>query len=486
MGAFFAYSLQSAICLAVFYLFYKVLLSRETFHRFNRIALLGVPALSLIIPLLPPFRQASAADADVIVDAVTSREILSATDLFPGNMNDAGTGADGGIIWSFLLIAYLSGCVFCLIYAILSAIRLMHLIKGKEYRKTGSGTKLVILNGEDIAPFSWMRYVVLSRSDYEEAGETILAHENAHVRLNHTYDLMIAQVCIIMQWYNPAVWLLYRELQNIHEYEADDEVLRRGINAKQYQLLIIKKAVGSRLYSMANSFNHSNLKKRITMMLQKKSNSRARLKYAYVLPLAAMAIAAFAHPEISRQFEEISNAKISHFALKTSNDEVKNFPGSNSETVAFPETGTAEMTAAGQTSSAPGAAADNNRSGSEKAIAPNDTVYVTAEEMPEFPGGDAALLKFIADSCLRYPAKAKKNHIEGRVSCTFTVNTDGSISDVQVIRSVDPELDAEAIRAIQSLPNFKPGKMGGKAVRVKYSLPIRFRLPAPPPPPPMN
>ena len=149
----------------------------------------------------------------------------------------------------------------------------------------------LILTDKPVVPFSWMRTIVISRKDFEESGIEIMTHEMAHIRARHSVDMLICSFCVILQWFNPAVWLLKQELENIHEYEADESVINHGIDAKHYQLLLIKKAVGSqRFTSMANSFNHSKLKKRITMMLKRKSNPWARLKYLYVLPLTAVAV----------------------------------------------------------------------------------------------------------------------------------------------------------------------------------------------------
>jgi TonB family protein len=476
MGPFFAYSLQSAICLAAFYLFYKVLLSRETFHRFNRIALLGVLALSFIIPPALTAFPVQPATAMTGIEGLLSAE----DDILPEKMNDTAGHAKnetGNTLLSILLILYPAGCVVLLIRSVLQAIRIIRIIRKGKCLKTGTGTTFIIPDNEKISPFSWMKHIVLSQSDYEEAGDTIIAHEIAHIRLHHTCDLIIAQVCLTVQWFNPAAWLLYRELQDIHEYEADEAVLRQGIDAKHYQLLIIKKAVGTRLYSMANSFNHSNLKKRITMMLQKKSNSWARLKYTYVLPLAVTTVAAFARPEISKQFKEISSAKISHFAFTTGTNEVKNAPETE---ISLLQESIPEMESAKNASSGPAnASLAGNRSISN--AGPPDSVYVTVEAMPEFPGGDIALLKWVSEN-IRYPENAARNGIQGRVSCTFTVEKDGSVSDVQVVNPVDPELDAEAVRVLQLLSKFTPGRDKGEIVRVKYSVPVRFRLTGTPPP----
>ncbi|MDR1223665.1 MAG: M56 family metallopeptidase [Tannerella sp.] len=492
MGPFFAYSLQSAICLATFYLFYKVLLSRETFHRFNRIALLGVLALSFIIPPALTVFPVQPATAMTDIDILLSAE----DDILSEKMNNTAghtKNETGNILLSLLLITYLAGCVILLMRSVLQAIRIILIIRKGKCLKTGTGTTFIIPDNEKISPFSWMKHIVLSQSDYEEAGDTIIAHEIAHIRLHHTCDLIIAQVCLIMQWFNPAAWLLYRELQNIHEYEADEAVLHQGIDAKQYQLLLIKKAVGTRLYSMANSFTHSNLKKRITMMLQKKSNSWARLKYAYVLPLAVTTVAAFARPEISKQFKEISSAKVSHFAFTTGTNEVENAP----ETEIFllqeniPEMEPAKN-AADETPSDPANASPAGFNGNHSIsnAGPPDSVYFKVEVMAEFPGGDEALLKWVSEN-MTYPENAAKKNIQGRVSCTFTVEKDGSVSDVHVVRPIHPELDAEAIRVLQKLPKFTPAKDKGEIVRVRYSVPVRFKLQAtnnsngaPPPPPP--
>ena len=174
----------------------------------------------------------------------------------------------------------------------------------------GKNIKLIVID-QNIAPFSWMKYIVISRTDWKDNRDSIIRHEMAHIQYRHSWDIFISELCTVFHWFNPAAWLLKQELQNIHEYEADESVINQGIDVKQYQLLLIKKAVGTqRFNSMANSFNHSKLKKRITMMLKKKSNPWARMKYLYVLPLAAMAVTAFARPEISNELNEISALKV--------------------------------------------------------------------------------------------------------------------------------------------------------------------------------
>ena len=314
MGAFFIYILKSSVCLVLFYLFFRVLLSKETFHRFNRVALLGVLFLSLLIPFI---EVTTNHQVEVQQTMLTIEQVLLMAEMEPATVDATGGVAVhevASLSWiEILLLVYLAGIIFFACRNLYSLIRLFRLIHSGKREKLENGTTLVV-HEQEIAPFSWMKYIVISRKDLEENGREILIHEAAHIRHRHSIDLLVADICIFFQWFNPGIWLLKQELQNIHEYEADETVINEGIDAKDYQLLLIKKAVGTRLYSMANSFNHSKLKKRITMMLKEKSNPWARLKYLYVLPLAAIAVTAFARPEISEKADEISAVKVNDLA----------------------------------------------------------------------------------------------------------------------------------------------------------------------------
>ena len=310
MGVFFIYILKSSVCLVLFYLFFRLLLSKETFHRFNRMALLGVLFFSLLIPCIEVTtrHQVEVQQAMLSIEQLLLMAELEATPV------EAGAVQETVASWiQIVLLVYLAGILFLACRSIYSLISLFRLIHSGKQEKLEKGVTLVVHHHE-IAPFSWMKYIVISQKDLEENGREILIHEMAHIHHRHSIDLLLADICIFFQWFNPGAWLLKQELQNIHEYEADETVINEGVNAKEYQLLLIKKAVGTRLYSMANSFNHSKLKKRITMMLKEKSNPWARLKYLYVLPLAAIAVTAFARPEISEKMEEISVAKVNDLA----------------------------------------------------------------------------------------------------------------------------------------------------------------------------
>jgi TonB family protein len=537
MGAFFVYIVKSAVCLAVFYLFYRLLLSKETFHRFNRIALLGILILSCVIP----FAEVTVKEPmEVSQQFLTLEELLLMADLNRAATVEAAPVSM--ITWrETLLIVYILGIIFFFLRNLWSLGRMLRLIKGSNIARQENGITL-ITHQKDIAPFSWMKFVVISEKDLMENGEEILTHEYAHIHKKHSIDLLIADICIFFQWFNPASWLLKQELQNIHEFEADESVIAQGIDVKKYQLLLIKKAVGTRLYSMANSFNHSSLKKRITMMLKKKSNPWARFKYLYVLPLAAIAVAAFARPEISNELGEISAVKVNDLTAIMKTEEVKSV-----ETVSVqsekkirvvgkvydkedntPIVGVSiiiEGTTSGTISDLDGnfviemkegeklrfsyinyatkivpvpagteglkvllekdgSAGKTDLIGEIVAVGytpvavdddPSYQVFQVVEEMPEFPGGIGECLKFLGKN-IKYPVEAQQAGAQGKVIVQFVVEKDGSIANPKVVRSIDPNLDGEAIRVISIMPKWKPGMQKGQPVRVKYTVPVTFRL----------
>ena len=525
MGTFLVYILKSAVCLAMFYLFYRLLLSKETFHRFNRIALLGVMLLSCLLPLVKvTVEQVSPVNAQVM-----SMEDL----LLMYQWNSEAVVEEGSRPFHWqegLVLVYFVGLFFVIVRHLWSLGRMLYLIRHSRCKRLDNGIRLVV-HRRKLAPFSWMRYIVISETDLKESGHHILVHEMAHIHHHHSWDLLLTEACAWLQWFNPAIWLLKQELQNIHEYEADEEVLRQGINAKEYQMLLIKKAVGARLYSIANSFNHSSLKKRITMMIRKKSNPWARAKYLYVLPLAAVTVAAFARPEISKPLDEISSVKVNDLSavletyadknvsnpaektklkmkvvdekgepiiaatvlvVNTTNgtitDENGNFTlevgTDQSIQVAYIGMSTVTMSVKDCLKKADQTIvlteSDTKKDVKVVASAPqtvvsDDQTFSVVEQMPEYPGGMRAGLEFMARN-LRYPTKAQEAGKQGCVIVQFVVRKDGSLSDFKVLRPVDPWLDAEAIRVISTMPKWKPGMQDGKPVSVKFTLPVTFML----------
>lgn len=277
------YLLQSGACLAGFYFVYKLFLSRETLHRFNRMLLLSVIVVSAVLPLcrITVERElpVAATDTAIEVSEIASAEIIE---------DESGFDYETAICIVFLLGA--AATVVRLIFSIISVRRI---IASGNTTTTDDGISLTIMDG-DTKPFSWMRHIVLSAKDAEEDGRIIIAHETAHIRLHHSWDILAVDIIGCLQWFNPALWLLRRELQSLHEYEADDAVLASGVNIKEYQMLLIKKAVGGRLLTIANCLNHSKLKNRITMMLQKPSSRWSAGKALLMLPLVGLSLGAFA------------------------------------------------------------------------------------------------------------------------------------------------------------------------------------------------
>ena len=461
MGIFFVYILKSSVCLVVFYLFYRLLLSRETFHRFNRVALLSILLLSCLLPLVEVTVEEQ---TEVHQTMMTLEQWLMLADM----MNTADATdlqvEEVTVTWiQVALLVYLAGILLFALRNGYSLLKLGGLLKfGRKenlskYIDEGEKVTLIV-HDRDIAPFSWMKYIVISKKDLDENGREILIHELAHIQNRHSWDLLVADICIFFQWFNPASWLLKQELQNIHEYEADETVIEKGVDAKQYQLLLIKKAVGTRLYSMANSFNHGKLKKRITMMLKEKSNPWAKLKYLYILPVAAIAVTAFARPEISETAEEISAVKVNDLTAIVEAKAIKSTEESVQISTVSQDTVKVNYVPTEVSRKLQGTA-----------------VFEVVEEMPEFPGGVDAMMEYLQKE-LRYPESAKEKGIQGRVTVQFIIDKEGNVTNSKVTRSVDKDMDTEAIRLVKAMPKWKPGMQKGKAVAVKYTVPVVFRL----------
>lgn len=280
--ALMLYALKTGGCLAAFYLVFKLFMSRDTLHRLNRVVVLSVLLLSFVLPFcgLKIYREAAP------LQAVAEPMADLATEALPP--------VEQPFEWELLLgVLFVAGAVVMLLRLAGSTLQLWRLVRRSPLRRLERGITLVESNHPQ-APFSWFGYVVVGDEDLAENGDAILAHETAHVRLGHSWDLLLFDVLGAMQWFNPALWLLRRDLKAIHEYEADRAVLEGGFDARDYQLLLIKKAAGERWYSVANSFNHSKLKNRITMMIQKQSSRWAAAKVLLLLPLVGVAMGAFA------------------------------------------------------------------------------------------------------------------------------------------------------------------------------------------------
>ena len=531
MGLFFIYSLKVAFCLIAFYLVFKLLLSKETFHTFNRWVLLLVMVVSILLPWL----KVTTAEPTAIAEGMISLESIIASAEVVNDDTQEGLSAI-----QLLFIIYIIGIAVFFLREVVSVVRLYRLIRrgtpltAEQAGVSQHGVRVVVMKNE-IAPFSWFRHVVLSEKDFRENPREILTHELAHIRLGHSWDVAVCNLLIIFQWWNPAAWLLKRELQNVHEFEADEAVINRGVDAKQYQLLLIRKSVGERLFSMANNLNHQSLKKRITMMTTKKSSPWQKAKVLVALPMAALAVVAFANPDVERVAEQVETesqavvekAKADVAGVETAAEqqsaekqEVADEQGKNVSVkgvVVQKEDGnpivgvavTVRGTKIGAVTDVDGKfhidnvpvgswidvfmidceigslqVTEQNASnlhfviaydGPSSSKSPGSDAFDVVEEMPVYPGGMPAMMDFFYKN-MKYPKEAFDAKQEGRVIAQFVVEKDGCITDAHIVKSVSPALDAEALRIVNAMPNWTPGRQNGKPVRVKYTVPISFKL----------
>ena len=310
MGAFLFYLLKSGCCLVIFYIFFKLMMSRSTFFRFNRITLLvGLSGCTL----LPLIELTTTEETFLHTPLYAIHEILQSTEQVMSNPEEPGNEIllseknteISSLNWIPVTLGtiYGAGALLTFVWLSVSTCRLAQLIRMSEKKRYGN--YILVIPRQPIASFSWGRYIVVSASDYSRQSEEVLLHEMMHLRNHHTLDLLFMQIFLLVHWFNPVIWLIKRELQEIHEFEADNGVINTGVDATKYQLLLVKKAVGTRLYSMANGFNHSKLKKRITMMLKERTNRWARLKLLLAVPVMAGALYVFAQPEVKEIPQQI-------------------------------------------------------------------------------------------------------------------------------------------------------------------------------------
>ena len=304
MGSIFAYSITSSILLMAMYLIYKLVLAGENQHGYNRVILWAIYLCSLSLPLLLPsvsewFSASASANTPNII-------IESGTPLTEFTIEEK----TAPLVPHIMLGVYLSGVVFAVALTITIAIKLTRTIRSGRRQRIGNHT-LIIIPDAHIAPFSWLNFIVMSQEDYNTSADVIIAHESRHLELKHWFDLLVAQLIAILQWFNPAAWLMREELKTIHEYQADAAVIASGANIKEYQLLLIKKAVGARFPSLANSLNHSKLKKRVTMMYKTKTSVGRRLRALAIIPAGMLAIVAINTPVVASVISNASEASIS-------------------------------------------------------------------------------------------------------------------------------------------------------------------------------
>ena len=415
MTPFLLYIARAGLYLGLFYAFYLLAMRRTTFFRLNRVFLLAGSYLCLLLPFVRLRTVAAAAVAqDLTMVAVGPKTEGAASAAFP---------------WVELLLAvYVAGAVVTLALYLLSAHKMRRLI-GTGEKTEREGCRLVLLD-QDVPSFSWGRSVVMGRKDMEE-NPAIFTHERMHVQCRHSLDLILLLPVQVLFWWNPLVWITREELRLLHEYEADEGVIRKGIDATQYQLLLVRKAVGEHRFTLASGFQHAKLKNRIAMMFKPSSSGWMRWSYLALIPVLLLVMYACNNPKKG-----------------------KKAAASEPEVVA---------PAAEQTD----------------AIAPDTqepVPFSDLEQKPTFNGGDANEFSKWVNSHLQYPEQAKKDGLQGRVILSFTIGTDGVVRDVKVLRSAHEVLDAEAARVISASPKWEPGLQDGNPVPVTFTFPVVFQL----------
>ncbi len=420
MTEFLLYTARSGLYLGVFYAFYLLVMRRTTFFRFNRIALLAGSAVCVLLPLLrvrtAHLLVASGAAGPLTMTAAEESGVAAVPAPFP---------------WHLLICClYGAGVVTLLTITVVSAIKIIRMAKdGQQMRKEGYRT--IILR--DAQPsFTFGKTIFIGSKDLKE-NPAIFSHETMHVKCRHYVDLFLFRAIQIVWWWNPLVWIARTELGLLHEYEADEGVIQKGIDATQYQLLLVRKAVGEQRFSLASGFQHAQLKNRITMMLKSSSNGWMRLSYLSLIPLLAVLVYA------------CNPSKKDKTSVTAPADQAEEITKAGYEITVTDE--------------------------------PESIPYQLVEEQPKFQGGDANEFSKWVNAHLVYPEAAKKAGTQGRMVLQFAVMPDGSMGDVHVLRGLSPELDAEALRVLKSCDvKWTPGVQDGKPVKVTFTFPIIFQI----------
>ncbi len=415
MNSYIEYLLQSALISGLFYLGYRLFLRNEHAFVQNRIFLIfGIIAAALIpaIQISVPVNQES-------INTFWLNEVVVQPE---GLVSSVAYGMSSNQI---ILVIYLSGVFVFSVRLISQILQIMILVRKHGFVRKGNDY-VVYLDG-DFAPFSVLNMIFINKEGMtEEAYEKVITHERVHIRQRHSFDLVIAEVMTIFQWFNPFIWLLKKAIKTNHEYLADQGVIDEGHSRSSYQDLLINQVFGMQINFLSNNFNHSLIKRRLTMMSTIKKSNKSVWKYLFLLPVT-LTIAFFITVSFSKPL--MAQDKQAKVQMQESQQE-------------------------------------------KKTDAP---IFTVVEEMPTYKGGKDAMLQYLSSN-IKYPEEAKKNGIQGRSFVTFIVEKDGRVSNVSLLRGFNDACDNEAMRVVKTMPAWNPGKQEGKPVRVQFNLPISFKL----------
>jgi len=444
MNTMLVYLLESTICLSVLYPVFWFFLRRDTFFQVNRFYLLAMVLFSILVPLLPLHWIPSGTSAVFMV-------LLDPVLITPAKVEHT---LSAHLQWiEVATVVYLTGALIFLLRFGLQLIQLYRITR-RFGIKESHGQRVVFVD-RGYSPFSFFNLVFINE-EVIPAGSlpTILEHERVHIRQHHTLDMILVELAAILQWFNPIIWLTGREMKSIHEYLADEGVLKTGISRSQYQQIILDETMGIQVNGLTNNFNVSLLKKRILMMTKSKSGTWAKSKLFIALP--ALAALLFLLPASS----------VSSSSGSGNPDKTQATPVFVPSAAAVPITASMEPQ-------------DKEKKKTEAKYVPvqpdKNGVYPVVEQQPKYTGGDEARIKFMIEN-IKYPEEAKKNGLQGNVFVTFVIQSDGAVTDVKILRGIGGGCDEEAVRVVKMMPNWIPGMEKGKKVAVQFNLPIKFRF----------
>lgn len=458
------YSIKSALVLALLYLPYTLMLRQESFFRMNRITLLTILMLALVLPMVDI--PSLATPEQPVVYEMQHRIMLITQEAEMTTKSLAATTRT--ISWlGILAIVYIIGVILALLIRLWQLFKIGQIIRGGCLWTDKSGKATIYCHIDDVAPFSWMRSIVISEKDYKPYGREILLHEKAHILNLHSMDILFLTLVEAVQWWNPIAYLLGHSLRDVHEYEADDYVLHQGVSLQNYQALLVKKSLANTSYAFANNFNHSLIKKRIYMMNHPKSNPWLRSKVLYILPATLVVLTAFATPKLNEKVGEIVE-RVDH---GDGSDDLNPQPEQQPESI--PTSDVTDMQSAEPKEELAVEEEATDTLSSEDYV--NDVYrneYINLTQPPEFPGGMPALQAFVQ----QHVAEALQNDasVAGkRAYVQFRIKKNGTIDNIGLVRG-DREAYHEAIKIVEQMPQWIPARRYGDLADAHFVLTIDF------------
>ena len=488
MATFIIYAIRWAVTLTLLYSLYRILLRRETFHCLNRAVLLAILVVSPLLPLIPLHT-----DEPTAMDAVLTRIEEPLRNLSSDANNADATfvaqeseGATSGLWLRYGAYIYIIGIAVALatyLFRMLSLVRVIRRSRRIDHPMVPERVHLM-LDMRITQPSSWMHWIFIGPVDLKQNAEAVLRHELAHVRLKHSWDVVLCDLTCRLLWCLPFAWMLRQNMVDVHEFQADEAVLRGGVTLDEYEHLLVRKAVQTQVLPIVNTLRRGALKKRFAMMHSGPSPRWSRLKLLYLVPALAACL------WVSAQAEEYNmylngNLVTQKELVAIDPSTIKHVDVIHSQKKVFVEAATEPVDTGGVM---PG-------------VKPEDAYFDMVEQMPQFPGGDAAFNQYMAQH-VRYPKVATENGVEGTVTVQFIVEADGRITHVQAVDSPSDEADAkvyaygtsdkqpseaeddEGRRALREaaeelfrgMPPFEPGRQSGKPVRVQMTKKVSYAL----------